>query len=398
MSAGRGSDLHVLARAPGQQTKLLLLSNRPLEPTGRVGIDGSLIRAAREARGWSQTRLMAALRERAGIDNIPIMSTTSLRIALSRWENNHHQPDDAHTKLLCRVLELTPTLDTSVDLASTGPADDSLYGVLAHHTNSLRSLDRRLGAPVVRMQTASHVALLEQLWHNRSGGDRLSVARAQADAASLAAWQDLDLGDHSRSADHYRLARIAASRAGSTTLLAHAVGEHAVMLAETGHPDIAYIQVRRAEGFPGLPPLLRSWMAATRAQVAVMLPDEHDAVLSGLRLAETALAQADSGDEADLPYVFLDPVHLARWQGHILIKAGDPAGRQLALDALNQLPEDFIRARCAQRLDLAEDALGRREFEPAQEMLSTVETQIQILGSARLGKRHARLRQLLDCV
>ncbi|WP_378741388.1 hypothetical protein [Nocardia brasiliensis] len=343
---------------------------------------------------------MAALRERAEIDNVPIMNTTSLRIALSRWENNHHRPDEVHTELLCRVLELTPSPAPagSVSPALDDSPDDSLYGVLAHHTNSLRLLDRWLGAPVVRMQTASHVASLEQLWHNRSGVDQLSVARAQADAASLVAWQDLDLGDHDRSADHYRLARVAASRAGSATLLAHAVGEHAVMLAETGYADVAYIQVRKAEGFPGLPPLLRSWMAATRAQVAAALTGEQDAVLSGLRLAETALAQATCGDEADLPYVFLDPVHLARWQGHILIKVGDPAGRQLTLDALDHLPEDFVRARCAQRLDLAEDALRRRELEPAEEMLTSVAAQIETLGSARLGKRHTQLRRLLNCV
>lgn len=164
---------------------------------GRVGIDGGLIRAARRARGWSQARLIAALRERAEIDHIPLMSATSLRIALSRWENNHHQPDDVHTELLCRVLDLTPSPASASPAipAPADPPDDSLYGVLAHHTNSLRLLDRRLGAPVVRQQTASHVASLEQLWHNRTKVDRLSVARAQADAASLVAWQDLNLGD-----------------------------------------------------------------------------------------------------------------------------------------------------------------------------------------------------------
>ncbi|MBF6185071.1 helix-turn-helix domain-containing protein [Nocardia farcinica] len=365
-----------------------------------MGIDGGLIRAARRARGWSQTRLIAALRERAEIDHVPLMSAASLRIALSRWENNHHVPDEVHTDLLCRVLDLTPSpaSASSVIPAPTDPPDDSLYGVLAHHTNSLRLLDRRLGAPVVRQQTASHVASLEQLWHNRTGVDQLSVARAQADAASLVAWQDLDLGDHKRSADHYRLARVAASRAGDSTLLAHAVGEHAVMLAETGRSEVAYAQVRRAEGFPGLPPLLRSWLAATRAQIAAALTGEQDAVLSGLQLAETALAQATAGDEVDLPFVFLDAVHLARWQGHILIKVGDPAGRQLALDALDQLPEDFVRARCAQQLDLAEDALRRREVEPAEALLTTVAIQIQTVGSARLGARHAQLRRVLNSV
>ncbi|MGV9751133.1 helix-turn-helix domain-containing protein [Nocardia farcinica] len=362
-----------------------------------MGIDGGLIRAARRARGWSQARLIAALRERAEFDHIPLMSAASLRIALSRWENSHHQPDDVHTELLCRVLDLTPS-PTSAIPAPTDPPDDSLYGVLAHHTNSLRLLDRRLGAPVVRQQTASHVASLEQLWHNRTGADRLSVARAQADAASLVAWQDLDLGDHKRSADHYRLARIAASRAGDSALLAHAVGEHAVMLAETGRADVAYAQVRRAEGFPGLPPLLRSWLAATRAQIAAALTGEQDAVLSSIRLAETALSQVSSGDEADLPFVFLDAVHLARWQGHILIKVGDPAGRQLALDALDQLPEDFVRARCAQHLDLAEDSLRRREREAAKALLTTVAAQIQTVGSARLGTRHAQLRRVLNSV
>lgn len=273
-------------------------------------MDGSLIRSARKARGWSQTRLLGALRSQAALEHVTLMRPDSLRVALSRWENGHLVPDAVHTRLLCNVLELSPDSRPVSAGQVEEPCDDSLFGVLAYHTNSLRLLDRRLGAPFVRTQTAGYVSALEIMWTSSSGGDRRIVALAQADTAALAAWHDLDVGDHAAAARHYGLAKQAASRSGDSTLLAHALGEHAVMLSETGQPELALAQVRRAETFPGLPMLLRAWLAATRAQVATFCRGEAVTVRAAMAEAETALAQARPGDEVALPFLALNEVHL----------------------------------------------------------------------------------------
>ncbi|MFD6221199.1 hypothetical protein [Nocardia asteroides] len=324
------------------------------------------------------------------------MTTPSLRVALSRWENGHVVPDEVHSRLLCTVLELDEASITPVPTVHDGVGDGSLFALLSGHTNSLRLLDRRLGAPMVRVQTTSHVAALETMWRAAAGCDRVSIARAQADTAALAAWQDLDVGDHDSASRHYMLAKQAASRAGDSVLLAHAVGEHAVLLAETGKAAEAAAAIAKAEAMPMLPMLLRSWLAATHAQVAALQPGQEQSVRAALSRAEVDLARSSAGDEVSMPYLALDAVHMQRWQGHVLVRAGDTAGADMARAALNGLPDEFVRARCGQLLDLAEANLGHG-WEEAREYLDATDSTIAQLGSVRLRKRHELLSRRLRC-
>ncbi|MGO4612996.1 hypothetical protein [Nocardia sp. 2TAF39] len=249
-------------------------------------------------------------------------------------------------------------------------------------------LDRRLGAPAVRIQTASHVAALETMWRTANGSDRRSIARAQSDTAALAAWQDLDVGNQASASKHYARARRAASRAGDPIMLAHAIGEHAILLAETGHATVALTQVNFAEAFPGLPPLLRCWLSATRAQVAAATPGNASIARAALACAEADLAHSRPGDEVELPFISLDAVHLQRWQGHVLVRLGDPAGSKVCRSAFDELPAEFVRAQSAQLLDLAEGALGIGELDEAENLLSVATPRITRLGSGRLKRRH----------
>jgi transcriptional regulator with XRE-family HTH domain len=66
----------------------------------------SLLRQARDARGWSSSRLrweMATIAERL---NIRVASDSSLRVMLSRWENNAAQPEPINVLLLEEALGL----------------------------------------------------------------------------------------------------------------------------------------------------------------------------------------------------------------------------------------------------------------------------------------------------
>jgi hypothetical protein len=53
--------------------------------------------------GWSSTRLIAELRRQAAIDGVVLPRTESLIRLISRWVNNHQQPDDFYRDLLSRA-------------------------------------------------------------------------------------------------------------------------------------------------------------------------------------------------------------------------------------------------------------------------------------------------------
>ena len=52
---------------------------------------------------WSYTRLIAELRRQAALDGIILPKTESLIPLISRWVNNHQQPDDFYRELLSRA-------------------------------------------------------------------------------------------------------------------------------------------------------------------------------------------------------------------------------------------------------------------------------------------------------
>ena len=53
--------------------------------------------------GWSYTGLIAELRRQAAIDGVVLPKTESLIRLISRWVNNHQQPDDFYRDLLSRA-------------------------------------------------------------------------------------------------------------------------------------------------------------------------------------------------------------------------------------------------------------------------------------------------------
>jgi hypothetical protein len=53
--------------------------------------------------GWSYARLIAELRRQAAVDGIVLPKTESLIPIISRWVNNHQQPDDFYRELLSRA-------------------------------------------------------------------------------------------------------------------------------------------------------------------------------------------------------------------------------------------------------------------------------------------------------
>ena len=67
-----------------------------------AGSGRNSLRAALQERGWSYTRLAAELRRHAAGSQLP--KTESLVTLISRWVNNHQQPDDFYRDLLAKAL------------------------------------------------------------------------------------------------------------------------------------------------------------------------------------------------------------------------------------------------------------------------------------------------------
>src|SRR4051812_26383084 len=66
----------------------------------------TLIQETRLERGWSQGRLLAEMERLAYSRGLSIMSRSSLRTALSRWENGHIAPTAPYRWLLGQLLGL----------------------------------------------------------------------------------------------------------------------------------------------------------------------------------------------------------------------------------------------------------------------------------------------------
>jgi hypothetical protein len=77
--------------------------------------------------GWSYTRLIAELRRQAAADAVVLPKTESLIPRISRWVNNHQQPDGFYRELLSRA-----TGRHRFELFS----DEAAVALLAARTNS----------------------------------------------------------------------------------------------------------------------------------------------------------------------------------------------------------------------------------------------------------------------
>ncbi len=83
-------------------SRLVSGARGPERPSRGFAAFGPLKRE-RLARGWSQARLIAELRNVAAREGYTLPANGSLVAMVSRWENGHCQPDALYRSLLCEV-------------------------------------------------------------------------------------------------------------------------------------------------------------------------------------------------------------------------------------------------------------------------------------------------------
>ncbi len=208
------------------------------------------------------------------------MAPASLRTAVSRWENGHVIPDQHYRRLFRDIYGLTDaelgftgaathSEQKAVDgedelrarIVNSARVDAGLVALMRGQTDTIRRLDRRLGAPVLLDQMRAHIATLQQLLgHAVLDSARRPIAAALADAAALAGWQALDVGSISQAWNHYEVAKDAARTSHDAALLAHAKGEQVYALLDLDRPLQAFQLIRKARAEAGkkVAPRMRS--------------------------------------------------------------------------------------------------------------------------------------------
>jgi tetratricopeptide (TPR) repeat protein len=261
-------------------------------------------------------------------------------------------------------------------LASARSIDPAIIAILQDETDTIRLLDRRLGAPAVAAKLEAHILHVSAgLHHSLHPAQREKLAKVLADAAALAGWQAIDMGRLPAAWAHFETATAAAREAADPCLLAFAAGEQAYVLLDLGQPADALAKVRA---------VYDQTHAAARL---------HGDCHRALDEASTELAHGPSG--SDLPYLALNEAHLARWRGNCLVHFGDPDTITDLTAALAGMDATFTRAEAGLRCDLAAAFHVTGEHTEARRHLARAAELAQLTGSARQRRRITQLARRL---
>lgn len=328
---------------------------------------------------------------------------TSLKRMYIEWEKGTTQVADWQHEF-CEVFQLspaelgfieiaaTPLKVAAVDLLELRSVDSELVALLEEQTDHYRRLDRRLGAALIPQTTAHVQSMADLLRDALPGRGRPGLARALAEAAALSGWQSLDAGNPRDAWRMHELAKSAAREGEDPAVLAHVTAQQAYALLDTGRSTEAAELAHHARRTAGtrIPPRLQAWLCAAEAEFRAAAGD----ALTAQRLLEEASALLPPGDaEPELPFLFLNTAHLARWRGHCLARLGALEAVEDLSAALAAIPQGaFARAEAGLHVDLAHALIMRGDHAEAQQHLTYAEQLAGQTGSARQRARIAQLR------
>ncbi|MFF4013958.1 XRE family transcriptional regulator [Streptomyces sp. NPDC001843] len=346
---------------------------------------------------------------------LTVASTASLRVYVSEWENDRRPISARYAKILRALLGVTDDELSGAAVTLTPPAAadgyDELLGridaarsvsltmvkTFMDQTELFRTMDRQMGAASLVDQMTAHLGTLEDaLTFAVLPETRRPVARALAGAATLAAWQALDVGAVERAWRHYELGKRAAQEADEPMYLAHATAEQAYVLCDAGRAPMAVQLIRDAQRLGGkaMSPRLTAWLYAAEAEICARagIPDECRRALEN---ATRCLPPGDEARDPDMLSIFLNEGHLTRWRGNALALIGDDEAVGNLYAALDTADPTFIRASAGLRCDLAQAHLARGEYDQAHEHLRQARLVANRTGSVRHRRRIEQLTQRL---
>jgi transcriptional regulator with XRE-family HTH domain len=297
------------------------------------------LRAARAARGWSQSRAAEELASLASARGVTVAAPLSLKTQLSRWENQHALPEEHYRVLLQELYESTEselglgepgepkvTAEVGADalraqLSAAAAVDESTIELLRGQLRTTRALDDRLGAAAVANSAYAQLSYLEHaLCHAIRPSNRRRLGRLVVDAATLAGRLALDGARATEAWRHYEAAKVGAREAESPTLLGYSLVEQATVLADIGDPATALELVDQgvtmvAADTPGPQ---RAWFSAARGEALAFsgaAGSAHDAYRSAEQQLNELPVDVDISF-AEIPFLEFDLSALRRHRGH----------------------------------------------------------------------------------
>lgn len=326
------------------------------------------LQEARQQRGYSAQEVITMILRRAAMLGIPVMTPTSLKTNLSRWENGRTTASATYQRLFRDIyglineeLGFPPAPEDNEDeveelrsrLTIARTVDAGTVALFRQQVETARHVDRRFGGITVLDELRSQIAQIERLLdYSTMRGQREALAGVLTEAAALAGWEALDRNAIRQSWDHHERAKAGAREAGSPLLLAHSLAQQAFILIDIGEVDAAVEQLGEARALAEntAPALLRAWLAAAHGE-GLAADGQRDQALRAFDVADKLLPVDPVN--VDLPFLFLAGGHLDRWRGNAMSKLGEPDAIDQLSNALPLVPSDFTRAKAAILADLA---------------------------------------------
>ncbi|QUG99806.1 hypothetical protein HUO13_02420 [Saccharopolyspora erythraea] len=320
------------------------------------------------------------------------------------WESGRTQVADWQDEF-CEVFELPPQalgfvtqepesdLATEIEQLEVVRIDREIVDLFEMQTDHFRAMDRKMGAAIIP-QTVAHVEHMREVLRNSMGGmHHDAAALALAEGAALAGWQQLDSGNIRESWAMHSLAKSAAKEGDNPAILAHVTVQQAYALLDANRTAEALELAKQGRAHTNeakYPPRLRAWLLAAEAEFHAAC----GATTECKRLLDNAAAILPEGDnDPDLPFLFLNQVHLARWRGSSLARLGDQEAVNDLTAALADLPAQSTgRAEAGLRVDLAIALSARGEQTEAKAQANRASELAQRSRSAR---QRARINRLL---
>lgn len=316
------------------------------ETSDPVGV--TRLQAARAAQGWSQTQVIARLRQEAARAGVAIPDDTSLKTQLSRWERGVVRRISPEYRRLLRAVygrsddelglqpaEPLPVQRAEAERVTRFDPDVASYfsSLLVEHVRA----DNRVGPRPVLGIVEQQTSMLNTAVRGCRGADRALAVRLACRYEEFLGWLYQDGGQLGPAMLHTDRARDFATELGDPTLAAYLLMRKSNIATDGGDPALALALVEDA--------LKHSAELPARVRAAVLRQKAH--AMSGLTqpgacadlisMALETTAQA-SKEETDVLAGYVTPGYVAMEAATCWLRLDRP---ELAMAAFDGISRDW---------------------------------------------------------
>src|SRR6266496_4236729 len=258
-----------------------------------AGNGSNILRVALKERGWSHSKIVAELRRQAAATGEGLPKTESLLTLVSRWVNNHQQPDGFYRDLLARALDRPAAelfgeedqaaeleagaepwrLARALELSSVGAA--ALDGIEAAVADFARRYPSTSPASLLDPVAGHYRDVSRLLEGPLPVAYRRRLVVVAGVVAGLAGNLAFDLKQRPRAEGYFAVALQAAYEAESADLGAWTLAMRSILPAYEGDPAGALALIQQGQAFARQPVTgtRRAWLAAMEAKAHAGLAD-----------------------------------------------------------------------------------------------------------------------------